>query len=395
MRITRARARRLAVRAGGLDHDRPDRVDVRHFRRVLRDVDVVQLDSVNAVDRAHHLVFHARLGPHDRTALDHWLWRSREAHECWAHVASVMAMEAWPLLAHRRAEHATHPWDGVQRVVDERPDYVDTILEQVTDRGPVSVSDLQDPGRRSESYWGWGPGKKVLHWLFLAGHTVVDHRDGSFRASWDLPGRVVPAGVLDAPPVPRDRAVEELALRAVGAQGVATAASAADHHRMKTRDTAAALEGLARAGRVVEVDVEGFTRSGWMLPDTPIPRVVRARALLAPFDPLVWFRRRTERLFGMRYRVEIYVPEPKREYGYYVLPFLLDDELVARVDCRADRASRRLVVKGAWSQPGVDRDRVARELATELRSLARHVAGGEELAVVANGDLAPLVALHA
>jgi uncharacterized protein YcaQ len=393
VRITAAQARRLAVRASGLDRPRPERVDRRHFRRVLADVDVVQLDSVNVVARAHELVFHARLGPHDPADLDRWLWRSREAHECWAHVASVMPSEAWPLLAHRRADNATHPWGSVQRLVDEQPERVARVLRAVTDGGPLTVSDLDDDGR-GQGFWGWGAGKKVLHWLFLSGQVAVDHRDRSFRAAYDLPHRVLGSDLADAPPPPRQVAVEELVLRAARAQGVGTSASLADHHRLPVRTTSAALDRLATRGQVVEVDVDDWGRPGWMLTDTVLPRIVRGRALVAPFDPLVWFRPRTERVFGMHYRIEIYVPEARREYGYYVLPFLLGDRLVARVDTKADRRTGRLVVRGAWAQPDVDHHHVAAELAEELRSLARHTLGVEEVVLERHGDLSPALAPH-
>ena len=394
MRITHDQARRLAVRATGLDRARPTRVDRRHFRRVLADVDVVQLDSVNVVARAHELLFHARLGPHDRTALDTWLWRSRDAHECWAHVASLMPSDAWPLLAHRRADNATHPWGSVQRLVDDQPDYVARVLQAVTDGGPLTVSDLDDRGERRPGFWGWGAGKKVLHWLFLSGQVAVDHRDRSFRAAYDLPRRVLGTDLTAVEPPPREIAIQELVLRAVRAQGVGTTASLADHHRLPVRAAGAALERLAAGGQVREVEVDDWGRPGWLLSDTVLPRIVRGRALVAPFDPLVWFRPRTERVFGMHYRIEIYVPEAKREYGYYVLPFLLGDRLVARVDTKADRRTGTLVVRGAWAQPGVDHHHVGHELAEELRSLARHTLGTEDVALERNGDLASALAPH-
>ncbi len=392
--LTLDQARRLAVRATGLDRPRPARIDRRHFRRVLTDVDVVQIDSVNVVARAHELLFHARLGPHDTTTLDEWLWRSRDALECWAHVASLMPADAWQLLAHRRRDNEVHPWKGVQRVVVEQPGYVEQVLAEVTADGPLTVSDLANAGANRPGFWGWGPGKMVLHWLFVSGQVAVDHRDRSFRAAYDLAHRVVPAADFDAPVMSREQATAELAVRAIRAQGVGTAASIADHHRQLVRSVMAALTSLEVAGRVRRVEVRGWRDPAWVLTDTQIPRVVRGRALVAPFDPLVWFRRRTERLFGMHYRIEIYVPEAQREYGYYVLPFLLGHDLVARVDVKADRATGVLQVRGAWAQPGVDHAHVAPELATELRSLARHTVGTDDVGLVRNGDLAPALADH-
>lgn len=379
--------RRIAVRASGLDRERPGRVDVRHLRRVVDDLDVVQLDSVNVVARAHHLVFYSRLGPHDQQLVDDWLWRSREVHECWAHVASLMPTEAWPLLAHRRADSSA-PWAGVQRISRERPDFLDDVVRQITERGPLTVSDLDGAGERRSGFWGWNPGRTALQWLFESGQLAIDHRDRTFRAAYDLPRRVL-GPVADEPPLPREVAIRRLVVRAAHAHGIGTAADLADTHRLGVRETRTALAHAVDAGDLQAVRVLGWTEPAYTPVDLVVPRSVRARALVAPFDPLVWFRPRTERVFDMHYRIEIYVPKAERRYGYYVLPFLLDDQLVARVDLKANRQRGVLEVRGAWSQPVAagQRDRVAAHLLAELHDLGRHL-GTPEVEVADNGDLA-------
>jgi uncharacterized protein len=385
-RLTLPQVRRAAIAASGLRRPRPDRVDVRHFRRVASDLDVVQLDSVNVVARAHELPFFSRLGPYEPERLRRWLWLSREMFECWAHVASLMPIDAEPLLRHRQQEN-THPWESIQRLMDDQPGYVAAIEEEVHRNGPVSVSDLSDPGDRSGHYWGWNPGKKALHWLFLAGRIAVHERTATFLARYHAPHHVVPTHVRDSEDVPRAEAHEQLLLRAIRAQAVGTAEDLADHHRLPITEARAAVDRLVDRGALLPVEVAGWDRQAYTHADLVIPRQGRARALLAPFDPLVWFRPRVERLFGFRYRIEIYVPEPKREYGYYVLPFLLDDRLVARVDLKADRRAGALRVRGAWAEDGVDEVRVARELTEELRQLAVWL-GTPDIVVETNGDLA-------
>ncbi len=411
-RLTLAQARRVALRASGLDRARPDRVDVRHFRRVLGDLDVVQLDSVNVLTRAHELPFFSRLGGYDRAALQQWLWPTgrrsteRDAFECWAHVASVMPVDAWPLLRHRQLENA-HPWKGVQRMAEENPGYVEAVEREVLEHGPKALTDLVDGGRRSDAhYWGWKPGKYALHWLFEAGRIAIHERTASFVARYWGVDDVLPADVLSRPDVPREQATRQLLLRAARANGVGAVEDLADHHRLPIREARAAAADLVRAGDLVEVDVAGWDRPGLALPDLAVPRRrPDARALLVPFDPLVWFRPRLSRLWHFDYTIEIYVPAAKRVHGYYVLPFLLGDAMVARVDLKADRASGRLLVRGAFGEPDAvahpaDREHVARELAAELAEMAGWL-GLAEVAVEdlvdggpapARGDLAAAVA---
>ena len=391
--LTLSQARRAALGASGLLRARPaGRVDVRHFRRVVDDLDVIQLDSVNVVTRAHEMPFWSRLGAHDTEALRRWLWLSREMHECWAHVASLMPTSAEPLLRHRQHEHS-HPWPSIQRIVEEYPGYVDKVEAFVHEQGPVTVSDLEQAGTRSREFWGWNPGKKALHWLFLAGRTAVHERTRTFVAAYAGREAVLPDPVLEHPGVPREAAYEQLLLRAVRSQALGTAEDLADHHRLNIVEARAAIARLAERGELVPVHVTGWDRAAYTHPDLVVPRsAAGARALVAPFDPIVWFRPRLARLFGFDYRIEIYVPAARRQYGYYVFPFLLGERFVARVDLKADRATGRLLVRGAWAEPGVDRTHVARELSAELHAMAAWL-GTPEVEVADNGDLSGALAV--
>ncbi len=383
--MTAAQARRAALGASGLLRERPGRVDVRHFRRVVADLDVIQLDSVNVVTRAHEMPFWSRLGSYDVEALRRWLWRSREMYECWAHVASLMPTDAEPLLRHRQREHS-HPWPSIQRIIDEQPGYVEEVEAEVHANGPLTVSDLSDAGDRKAEFWGWNPGKKALHWLFLAGRTAVHERTRTFVAAYHSRHHVLPAEVVEHPGVPREQAHEQLLLRAVRSQAVGTAEDLADHHRLNILEARAAIARLVGRGELVPVTVKGWDRPAYTHAELVVPRSANARALVAPFDPIVWFRPRLERLFDFNYRIEIYVPEAQRQYGYYVFPFLLGDRFVGRVDLKADRRTGRLLVRGAWAEPGVDRAHVARELSAELHAMGAWL-GTPDVVVSDNGDL--------
>lgn len=361
-------ARRIAIAAQGLARARPaGRVDVRHFRRVLDTTHVVQLDSVNVLARAHYMPFFSRLGPYDRDRLDRFLWRDREAFEYIGHAASVMPMRLHPLLRHRMHDRE---WQAVRDLESERPGYLDAALDLVRAEGPVTIGDLEDGGRRGGDWWDWGHARIALEWLYLRGELAIDRRDRQFALHYDLPMRVIPADVLDQGTVAEERAQEQLVLLAARALGIATSDDIADYWRMRLRPTRAALARLVTDGRLAQVSVPGWHEPTYLHPEAVMPRRASRAALLSPFDPLVWYRDRTERLFGFHYRIEIYVPEPDRRYGYYVLPFLLGDRLVGRVDLKADRRRRRLLVPGAFAEDEVDVPEVGRALAAELRLLA-------------------------
>jgi uncharacterized protein len=363
-------ARRIALTAMGLarPRPRPGRRDVRHYRRVLETVDIVQLDSVNVLARAHELPFWSRLGPHDRRARDRWLWRSGELFDGWVHVASLTSVDVWPLLHERRGRFRTRYGTGTCDGVT--PAEREAVLDEVADRGPISVRDLADPGRRTGPWWGNPKGKRALEQSLLFGDLAIHHRTPSFLTVYDLTERVIPPEVREAEVPPREEAHRQLLLRAARTHGIGTAADLADHHRLRLSDARRALAALASARHLEEVRVRGWgSQPVYRHPEANAARNLRARTLLSPFDPVVWFRERAERLFDFHYRIEIYVPESKRVHGYYVLPFLLGEELVARVDLKADRQGGKLLVRSAWLEAGADRGRVARELAAELLEL--------------------------
>jgi uncharacterized protein YcaQ len=380
-------ARRLAIAAQGLAAPRPTgRVDLRHLRQVFAQVGAVQIDPINVVERAPHLTLFSRLGPHDHGLL----WRAyNERHEImeqFAHAACFVPVEDYPLLRHR-AQAVKVP-RAVRDLEARRPGYLQEVLAEVRRRGPVAATELEEPGERNVPYWGtgWTAGKLALEWLFVKGQLLVSERRGLVRR-YDLPERVLPPHILGARVPERVEARRELLLLAARSLGVATLADLASYYYFSTREARPLVESLAAAGALQIVEVEGWKGPAYLHPEAAVPRRVEARALLGPFDSLIWDRRRTERVFGFYYRSEIYLPAPKRTWGYYVFPFLLGDRLVGRVDLKADRARGLLVAPGAFLEPGHEPAAVAAALREELRAMAGWLGlGGVE--VGDRGDLA-------
>jgi hypothetical protein len=384
-RISLDRARRIAVGAQGFTAPRPaGRVDVRHFRRVMGDVGLLQLDSVNVIARSHYLPVLARLGTYDQDALDRYTARSGELFEYWAHAACLVPVEQHALFRWRM--EGMRPWSRVQALEDEHPGYLATVLAEVAEQGPVAVSDLDDPGARTGSWWGYGKGKIALEWLFATGR-IAAYRAGGFRRLYDLPDRVIPAVHLKAEAVELLDAYRELLVQAVRHHGVGTAGDLADYYRLHMPTARPLVHELAATGRLTEVAVDGWDEPAYMDPAAVSPRRIRGTALLSPFDSLIWNRERTERLFDFHYRIEIYVPKPKRQYGYYVLPVLHDGELVARVDLKAHRDTSRLEVRGAFGELRVGPESYLDGLAARLREMAEWEGLGV-VEVADNGDLA-------
>ncbi len=383
-RLTLAQARRTAISATGLGLSRPTGpVDADHYQKTLDTLGVIQLDSVNVLARAHYLPFFSRLGAYPRDLLDQWLWTSQELFEYWGHERSLMPINHRPLFAHRMREQ---PRGWIESVNYDNPEYVQEVHREVAERGPLRTSDLSEPGKSGGSWWGHSMGKRALEWLFWKGAVTVADRPNFIR--WfDLPERVHPAWVMDEPPVEGPEALRRLLRLAVEHCGVGTAADLADYYRIGVWPARKALSDLVASGEIREVEVEGWSESGYLDPDASIPRQVGGRALLSPFDPLVWHRPRLERLFDFRYRIEIYIPRPKRIHGYYVLPFLMGDRMVARVDLKLDRRAKRLLVLGSYGEPEIDVNRVCRELSGELVDMAEWLDAGE-VSVSPNGDLA-------
>ena len=346
---------------------------------------VLQIDSVNVVERAHHLTLFSRLGPHDPGLL----WRAleqRHVFEYWARMASFSPMEDFPLYRYRMDRYAKAQWKWLKELNAKAPGYVESVYRQVAERGALTVADLDEPGRRAGPWWGWADGKVALEHLFAAGRVAVAFRR-NFTRYYDLVERVIPAKYLDGPSLESGEAQKRLILQAAKALGVGTARDLVDYNSIRVAEGAPAVAGLVAQGSLLEVEVEGWPRPGYLHPESTIPRAIEARALLNPFDPLIFNRDRLLRLHDFHYRVEIYVPEPKRVHGYYVFPFLLGDDLVGRVDLKADRKEGVLEVRGAFLEDGFASGHVARELATELQEMARWL-GLPGITVARNGDLA-------
>jgi uncharacterized protein YcaQ len=394
--LSASQARRIALHAQGFNDPRPTgRIDRRHLRRVLDRVGLVQIDSVNVLTRSHELPFLARLGPYPRQALSDWLWGSGEVFEYWGHEASLLPVDLHPLLRWRMDED--HAWTSPTELADRSPELVEQLLEAVRQRGPVTLGELEHlgdaikrPPPRPGHMWNWTPAKKVVEHLFWRGEVGATRNPATFARSYVLPERVVPRAVLEAPRPTDDDALKALLLRAARSHGVGTARHLADYHRLNITTARRLVDELAADGALRPVTVEGWRQRAFLHPDAQLPRWVRGSALLSPFDSLVWERERTEALFGFRYRIEIYVPAAQRVHGYYVLPFLHDGALVARVDLKADRQAGVLRVQAAHAEPSFDPDRSLPVLAERLEELARFLGLGD-VSVEGRGDLAPLL----
>ena len=367
--LSNEEARRIALAAQGFADARPTgRVDIRALRRVIGRVGLLQIDSVNVLVRAHYMPLYSRLGPYPRDLLDDAVYKRHELFEAWAHVASLVPLDCYPLLRHQM--HSNVPqWRHFRHWAEANKEYVDAVLAEVRERGPLSAKELEDPGWRRGSWWMRSKGKQALEWHFRCGNVMAADRP-TFERVYDVTERVLPADVLDQEPVPEREAQREFLMRAARSHGVGTAVDLADYYRLPILRSRELLKELVAEGTLREVSVEGWKEPAYLHPEATAPRSIKARALLTPFDPVVWERSRVERLFNFTYQIEIYVPEKKRQYGYYVLPFLLDGELVGRVDLKADRTAGKLHAKGVFIEEGQDERRVAGELAEELRVMA-------------------------
>ncbi|MBT5773363.1 MAG: winged helix-turn-helix domain-containing protein [Dehalococcoidia bacterium] len=378
-------ARRIALAAQGFSEPRPSgRVDARHLRRVLKRINLLQLDSVNVVVRSHFMPFFSRLGPYPQELIYDLAFKRRELFEYWGHEASLLPVDTYPLLRHRMEQAV--PRYQASTLMSERPEYAAAILEEVRANGPLTVSDLEDPGERTGPWWGHGPGKAALEWHFRTGAITTHDRRG-FTRVYDATERVLPPHTLDAEIPTPEAAQRELLLRSARAHGVGTAKDLADYYRLKTPAARPLLNALVDEGALQRVTVEGWRQPAYLHPEAKLPRKIEARALLTPFDSLVWERDRTTRLFNFDYKIEIYVPEPQRRYGYYVMPFLLNGHLVARVDLKSERDTSTLVARATHIEPAADPREVASALATELRLMAEWL-GLDQVRADVRGNLA-------
>jgi uncharacterized protein YcaQ len=375
--LSAGEARRVALAAQGFARPRPGIAGTRQLNLAIARMATLQIDSVNVFARSHYLPLFSRIGAYDTTTLDRLLFARRAPYvEYWAHVAAFIPAEDWGLFRFRmddlRAKHGTKPdgWFQMNREI------VDWVRAELGARGPLRPAQIEHDAKeaRRGPWWDWDVVKHALEHLWLFGEVAIAGRRG-FERTYGLAEHVIPDAVLAAP-VPREDAIRELVRRAAAAYGVATASDIADYWRIANRPAVlSAIRDLVDAGELAPVSVQGWTTAGrpakaWMHRDAALPRAVDAAAILTPFDPVVWFRDRAERLFHFEYRIEIYTPAPRRRFGYYSLPVLIGDDIVGRVDLKADRAGSTLLVQSAWWEHGRPADAAAR-LADELRLAAR------------------------
>ncbi|WP_298460359.1 winged helix-turn-helix domain-containing protein [uncultured Cellulomonas sp.] len=381
--LTLGAARRVALAAQGLDRVRPapgTRITMRHLEAVIGRLGLLQIDSVNVLARAHLVPLYSRLGPYDVGLLDRAAGSPpRRLVEYWAHVASYVPPTTYRLLEWRQQQYTTEAWGAISGVALSHSDVVTEVRAVIRDRGPMTASEVHElyavehPRTRTQWGWNWTVAKRALEFLFFTGEVTSARRNAAFERLYDLTERVLPAEVLAAPPVAQDDAVRALVEISARAHGVATLRCLADYFRLRQAPTRQAVDELVEDGVLVPVTVRGWDRPAYLHAQARRPRTATASALLNPFDPLVFERRRLEELFGMRYRIEIYVPAAQRQHGYYVLPFLLGERLAARVDLKADRSARVLRVLAAFAEPGAPAA-TAVALAAELREMARWLA---------------------
>jgi len=374
-KLSAAAARRIALAAQGFAAARPASVHVGQLQRTIDRLGLLQIDSVNVLARAHYLPLFSRLGNYERALLDRIAWgrkSQRRLFEFWAHEASLLPVDTQPLLRWRmqRLREQTSGKGKLILFAREKKAFIAEVLREIRERGALAASELSNGGERRGPWWGWNDGKLAVEWLFFAGIVTTATRRGTFERVYDLTERVLPASVLALPTPSAEEAQRELLRFSARALGVATEFDLRDYFRLGVADTKARLAELVEAGELLPVTVEGWKKPAYLDPKARMPRWIEARALLAPFDPLVWERERTHRIFDFFYRIEIYTPLSKRNYGYYVLPFLLGDRLVGRVDLKADRATSRLLAHAVHVEPGVDRRKIEGPLREELRLMA-------------------------
>jgi uncharacterized protein YcaQ len=404
-RLTAAQARRVALAAQGFGVVRPGGpVTMRHVQRVIDTVAVLQIDSVNVFSRSHYVPVFSRLGDYPRELLDRATSRApRRLVEYWAHEASFVTPEVHRLLRFRMRRASEDAWGGMVRVAREKPELVAEVRAVIEGHGPITAGAVERhighdvPRDRTQWGWNWTEVKRAVEYLFWCGEISSAGRTMQFERRYAVPHRVLPASVADAPDPDPDDARRMLIRTAARALGVASEPCLRDYFRLRPAESQRAVAELVEAGELVPVTVDGWSRPAYLDPQARFPRRVNARALLSPFDSLIWERSRTEALFGFRYRLEIYTPAASRVHGYYVLPFLLGERLVARVDLKSDRKGPGqagpgvLRVRAAWLEPGADAGEVSAALAEELRLAARWL-GLAEVVVEPLGDLATALA---
>jgi hypothetical protein len=394
--LSLADARRLALTSLGFGAARPTRAGVPHVRATAARLGAIQIDSVNVLARAHYLPTFSRYGPYPTAALDDLAHSRRELFEYWGHAACFLPMDLYPLMRWRM-DNQREAWSALPK---KKRAFLERVREEVSTRGPLAAGELSIGGKSTGPWWGWSDGKEALELLFRQGHLAIAGRR-HFERLYDLSERVIPEAVWNAPRAAPDDARKSLLVRAARAMGVGTARDIAQYFHIDAWWDRLTPDGLRKPGggqrlfdelvedrQLVRVGVEGWKAPAYLAAGARIPRAIEARAIVSPFDPVLWERKWTKAVFGFDYQIEIYVPGPKRVHGYYVLPFLLGDRFAARVDLKADRKRSTLIVHAAYLEPGFDAARVALALAAELRTLARWLALSS-FVVARKGGLSP------
>jgi hypothetical protein len=392
-------ARRLALSSLGFGARKPAKAGAAHVRATAKRLSAIQIDSVNVLARAHYMPTFSRYGPYPTAALDDLAHGKRELFEYWGHAACFLPIDLLPAIRWRM-DGQLEGWGGVDK---QRRAFIEAVHAKVASDGPLSAGQLDMGAKGTGNWWGWSDAKRAIEFLFRQGRVAIAGRR-NFERLYDIPERVFPKHVLKAKPLPPDDGKKELLVRAARAMGVGTARDIAmyfhidqwwDRARSNGRrapaKTSVLFDELVEDGRLETVEVEGWKQPGYIVPGAKIPRTVDALAIVSPFDPVMWDRRWTKAVFGFDYQIEIYVPAPKRIYGYYVLPFLMGDGFAGRVDLKADRKASTLLVQTAWAETGRDPKAVAVALAGELRSVAEWLRL-ERIEVAPKGDLARTLA---
>ena len=387
--LSAAQARRIALAAQGFAQSRPEAPSRRDLLKVVDRLGVIQIDSVNVVSRTHYLPFFSRLGAYPRDLLEDLAWGKKPAlFEYWMHEASLAPHSTQALMRWRMddAAEGVGVWKGVARFLRTHREFIDRAMDEIAQRGPLSASELEIGEKGAGGWWGWSEGKRALECLFWTGELTAATRRSTFERVYGLPAKVHPKAVREAPTPSREAAQRELIRIAARAQGVATERDLRDYFRMSPADSKARVAELVETGELIPVTVKGWDQPAFLHPAAKRPRKVTAHALLSPFDNLIWFRERTERLFGVRVRLEIYTPAHKRTHGYYVLPFLEGEAITARVDLKADRKAGLLLVQATHAEPDAT-PQTPSALAAELRLMAGWL-GLSGVRVMEKGDLA-------
>ncbi|HEX7338622.1 MAG TPA: crosslink repair DNA glycosylase YcaQ family protein [Rhodanobacteraceae bacterium] len=389
MKLSQLQARRIALASQGFAKSRPKTATMRHVAATIARLGLFQIDSVNVLTRAHYMPLFSRLGPYDKELLHRASGKApRKLFEYWAHEAALVDVSLHAALRFRM-QSGERMWRSMERVAREQPALVQSVFDEIRERGALTARDIKlhdSATPKTEWGWNWSAVKSALEYLFYKGEITSARRNQSFERVYDLPERIIPSAILKAPDLDPDQAHLALVRFASRAHGVGSEKCLRDYFRLQAEPTRAAIRQLVAQGELIPVTVDGWNRPAYVHADVKIPRKVQARALLSPFDPLIFERRRTEALFDFRYRIEIYVPEHKRVHGYYVLPFLLGDQLVARVDLKADRARSMLIVRSAWAEQNAPAQ-TPEELAEELALMAAWL-GLDGIEGPKNGDLA-------